>query len=110
MKLRQDGVEFRRELKRQEPKMPIWKLEPIDSNHDCWIGIDCREPVIVRANDEQGARDVAEVKLAPTWGAPPGKHHGASPWQDHYHSSCNRFKNSSYEEDGDDELLEPLGK
>ena len=90
--------------------MSIWIIEALDPDDDCWKGFSHTGPVKVRASDDQGARNVAEVKFGPKFGPPPGEFHGNSPWQNHSHSSCNRLKNSGYEEDGDDELLEPLGK
>lgn len=90
--------------------MPIWRLEQIDPKDDCWIGISRRGPEDVRASDEQGARNVAEVELAPLWTAPPGEFHGASPWQDDSLSSCHRLEEHEYKDEGPDELLKPLGK
>ena len=90
--------------------MPIWKLEPLDPNDDCWIDIFCRQPLIVRARDEPGARTVAEVECAPLLGPPPGKSHGTSPWQIDTLSSCSQVVGTEYEEDGPDELLIPLGR
>ena len=90
--------------------MPIWKLEPIDPKDDCWVGIYCRELVFVRASDEKGARNVAAVELAPSWTAPPGEFHGASPWQENSLSSCCRVEEHEYEDEGPDKLLSPLGK
>ena len=90
--------------------MPIWKLEPVDPDDDLWSNFSHSGAVIVRARDGTAARAVAEVKLAPLWGPLPGSLHGTSPWQYLSLSSCQRFEDSGYEEDGPDELLHPLGK
>ena len=90
--------------------MPIWKLEPVDPDHNVWSDFSHVGSVIVRAPDESAARSIAEVKLGPLWGQSAGSYHGASPWQDLSLSSCQRFEDSGYEEDGPDELLHPLGK
>jgi hypothetical protein len=89
--------------------MPIWKIEPLDSQNECWIYFYCRKPVIVRAHNEQAARTVAEVRLAALFGPPPEIYHGTSPWQDDSLSSCRQDEDSKYREEGPEELLEPLG-
>ena len=90
--------------------MPIWKVEPVDPNDNCWKGFSYRKAVVVRAGDEAGARSVAAVKLGPKWHQPPVSYHGLSPWHDSSLSSCHQIESAGYEEDGDDELLEPLGQ
>lgn len=90
--------------------MPIWKLEPLDPNNDCWVDFSYRGEVIVRANDEQGARNVTEVKLEPLLVTPLIRYHGTSPWRDHSLSSCKRIDDSGHEQDGAVDILEPLGK
>jgi hypothetical protein len=87
--------------------MPIWQLEPIDISSQHWSASTYNGTVIVRAGTEKDARRLA----ASTFGcaAPVNVGHpiAAVPWDNSQVVSCSPLKQSSYPENGADEILEP---
>lgn len=87
--------------------MPIWKLEPTSQESEFWEASTYRGTVIVRAPDEQ----VARQRATEVFGIAVKVRHGRSsplpPWKDPTLARCARVKESGYPEDGPTKVLEP---
>ena len=89
----------------EEETMPIWKLEPQNPDSPHWQASTYEGTVIVRAASEQDARHV--VMQAFTKGSPQVEDTLLNPWGQEPLVFCTRVHDSGYDEDGQDEVLEP---
>ncbi len=93
---------------RNKLKMKIFCLEPKNLNHSDWGKDDCPKKLIVRAEDEEKARNKAALtfpsavenksipQLSPN-----------NPWLSVDHVDCNESNDTGYSTDGDEEILYP---
>ena len=89
--------------------MKIWKLSPIDLDFAGWCCSDYQGDAIVRAEDEEEARDIATQhfsilaeKISSSQETP------RSPWNDSTVVKCIELSNSNYSTDGLAKLLKPM--
>jgi len=64
-----------------ESAMSLWKLQPLDLSDPNWEASSHRGPVIVRAPDEQAARDEAQRAFGVKTRFSPGAAVRTPPWQ-----------------------------
>lgn len=86
--------------------MRIWKLQAIDPDDASWKPQDFKGPFIVRAENEDRARDKVfqrTVKLVPTV----GKTEFGSPWKKVEKTTCDPCLDSGFSLDGPEEILSP---
>jgi hypothetical protein len=87
--------------------MPIWKLTPLDPRDPSWQASSHRAMAIVRAPDEEAARDAAEKAFGVRTGFTPGGGIKAPPWKRASLVNAERIKDDRYEPEGPTEVLEP---
>lgn len=85
--------------------MPIWQLEPIDTESENWRTSLYKGKAIVRAPTERRARRVANV----AFGLLPmqGRTFPIFPWPNPKLVSCEKIKGGKYKDSGRDAVLEP---
>ena len=90
--------------------MKIWNLSPLDIHFAGWCCSRYQGDAIVRAEDEEEARNIATQhfgilakKVSSSQETP------RSPWNDSTVVKCIELGNSKYSTDGPAELLEPKG-
>lgn len=88
--------------------MRIWKLSPLNYDFAGWCCSCHKGDAIVRAEDEEGARNIANQcfsifaeKVSSCQETP------RSPWEDSSVVKCTELDNSKYSTDGPSGLLEP---
>ncbi len=87
--------------------MKIWKLSPLDLNFAGWGCRPYHGDLIVRAEDEEEARNIATQKFGAVVLKEPGQETPLNPWNDPIAVKCIGLDNSNYSTDGPAELLEP---
>jgi hypothetical protein len=87
--------------------MPLWKLQPLDLSDPSWEASSHRGLVIVRAPDEEEARDVAQRAFGVKTRFSPGAGVQAPPWKRAALVSAERTRDERYEEKGPTEILQP---
>jgi hypothetical protein len=87
--------------------MPLWKLRPLDLGDPNWEASSHRGPVMVRAPDEQAAREQAQRAFGVKTRFSPGATIRTPPWQRASLVAAERVRDQRYEEDGPTEVLEP---
>ena len=88
--------------------MKIWKLTPINLDFAGWCCSNYKGVAIVRAKNEEEARDIAKWKF---WSLAEkissAQETPSSPWDNPAVVECTELLNSNYPKDGPAELLEP---
>lgn len=88
--------------------MPIWKLTPIDIHSDEWELSTYKGVVIVRAKDEDAARDTATYKFAIAGARHTTPHTLHNPWSNPSLVQCVHLEaDSSWIADGPPAVLDP---
>lgn len=87
--------------------MSLWKLEPLDLSDPNWEASSHRGLVIVRAPDDEAARDAAQRAFGVKTRFSPGAGVTAPPWKRASLVSAERVHDQRYEEEGPTEILEP---
>lgn len=87
--------------------MPLWKLHPIDLSDPNWEMSSHRDVVVVRAADEERARDVAQQAFGVKRGFPLKGGVTAPPWKRPQLVSAELIKDSRWEDEGPDAVLMP---
>ena len=88
--------------------MKIWKLIPVDLDFHGWCGSSYKGEAIVRARNEEEARDIASLNFRIfAQKDSPAQQTPSSPWINHAVVKCEELENSKYSTDGPSELLEP---
>ncbi len=87
--------------------MPIWRLEPIDTTDHNWRASTYRGPMLIRAADEQRARAIATLALGVAARHVPGSDVPVVPWDYSGLVSCSRADDTTFAEEGPDEILDP---
>lgn len=87
--------------------MAIWKLTPIDLEHRDWQTSSFDREIIVRAESEERAREIATSAFRTGATSPPGKEIPTNPWSQSALVSAAEVKDSNYPETGQEEILNP---
>lgn len=87
--------------------MFIWKLTPVDSDDPSWQASSHRGPVVVRAPDEQSAREEAQDAFGVPTRFPPGTGFGLAPWKRPALARAEILEQSRHDADGPVGVLEP---
>jgi len=87
--------------------MSIWKLTPLLPEAPNWEASTFRGEVIVRANDERQARDLANAAFVIAVDVKPGHKTTLHPWTDSNIVSCVLIRNSEHSEQGPPAVLSP---
>ena len=87
--------------------MTIWKLIPIDLNHRAWEVSRYRGEVIIRADSEEKARQIAASAFRVAATKPPGEEVQLDPWQQAALVSAVEVMDESYPTIGKAEILGP---
>lgn len=87
--------------------MPIWKLTPIDLSDPDWEASSHRGLAIVRADDEEAAREAAQEAFGVKTGFRPGEGIKAPPWKRPALVEAERIKDARYDPEGPTEVLDP---
>jgi len=85
--------------------MPIWKLEPQQTDSPHWQASTYQGLVTIRAASEQEARHLASQHFAKGDGR--AEDTLLNPWSQELLVLCTRVQKSGYSEAGKDEILEP---
>ena len=87
--------------------MPIWKLNPIDLSHRDWEASRYQREVIVRAESEERAQQIAAYAFGIATTVPLGEEVRASPWKQSTLVSITEVRDESYPRDGNEEIVGP---
>ena len=87
--------------------MAVWMLTPVDLDDPNWEASSHRGPAIVRAPDEQKARETAERAFDVKTGFRPGQGVRVPPWSRAALVRAERVNDSRFADEGPTELLEP---
>ncbi len=87
--------------------MAIWKLTPLDLKDPDWEASSHRAMAIVRAPNEQAARDAAQAAFGVKTGFKPGHGVTAPPWLRPSLVGAEKIVDGRYDPDGSTEVLEP---
>jgi hypothetical protein len=87
--------------------MPLWRLTPVDLADPNWEASSHRAHAIVRAPDEEAAREEAQKAFGVKTGFAPGKGVLAPPWKRAALVRAERMDDERYESEGPAEVLEP---
>lgn len=87
--------------------MKIWKLNPIDLNHRDWETSTYRREVIVRAESEKRARQIATSAFHIATTVTPGEKIKNNPWNQAALVSAVEIEDESYPETEKEEILGP---
>ena len=88
--------------------MPLWELVPVDPSDPNWEASSYRGRVVVRALDEQRARDEAEKAFGVKTRFKPGAGVKAPPWKRPALVKAEIIRDERYEEKGPAEILFPV--
>jgi len=88
--------------------MPIWELTPVDPLDPNWEASSHLGRVIVRALNEDAARDQAETAFGVKTRFPPGAGFKAPPWKRPALVRAEIIRDERYEEKGPTEILFPV--
>lgn len=87
--------------------MRIWRLSPIDLSDPNWEASAHRGPAIVRAEDEEEARNLAQETFGVKTRFAPGAGIIAPPWQRAELVTAEIVTDSPFEPEGPAEVLQP---
>jgi len=87
--------------------MPLWRLQPLDLSDPSWEASSHRGLAMVRAPDEEAARDEAQRAFGVKTRFSPGAGVQAPPWKRASLVSAERVRDERYEDEGATEVLEP---
>ena len=87
--------------------MPLWKLKPIDISDPNWEASSHKGVAIVRAENEEQARKVADKAFAIKTRFPPGHGILAPPWLRAALVNAEQISDPKFAIAGPDEVLEP---
>lgn len=87
--------------------MPLWKLTPIDMTDPNWQASSHRGRVIVRAPDEEAAREAAAEAFDVPTRFPPGGGVKAPPWRRPSSVRAELIEDERYDAEGPTEVLDP---
>lgn len=85
--------------------MKVWELLPIDPTNENWAASTYNRSVVVRADNEDRAREIAKLEFrtaASKLGAVP-----YPPWQHPDLVECCELTDGSFDAEGDEAILDP---
>lgn len=88
--------------------MPVWELIPVDLLDPDWEASSHRGRIIVRAPDEDAARDEAEKAFGVKTRFQPGAGIKAPPWKRPALVKAEIVRDERYDEEGPTEILFPV--
>jgi hypothetical protein len=91
----------------RETAVALWKLTPLDLKDPNWEASSHRAMTIVRAPDEEAARDAAQAAFGVKTGFQPGAGVKAPPWRRASLVTAERIEDPRYDAEGPAEVLEP---
>lgn len=87
--------------------MPIWRLTPLVSDCPDWNLSTYRGEVIVRAKDEEEARDLATNQFAVAATGSANQDTLLNPWENEELVVCEPIQAHDYQDSGPSEILSP---
>jgi hypothetical protein len=96
-----------RKLQYRETTMAIWQLTPLDLDDASWEASSHRGPAIVRAENEDAAREIAQQAFGVKTGFRQQHRVVAPPWKRAELVRAEHVKDPRFEEKGPDEVLFP---
>jgi hypothetical protein len=96
-----------RRRERRKFDMTVWKLSPVDLTDKNWEASSHRGAVIVRAPDEEMAREAAEQAFGVKTRFKPGAGVIARPWKRDSIVKAEQIKDPRFELEGATEVLDP---
>ena len=87
--------------------MPLWRLTPIDPTDPNWEASSHRGPAVVRADDEDEARHVAQEAFGVKTRFVPGKGVLAPPWLRPNLVRVEEIEDERFDPEGPTEVLDP---
>ncbi len=87
--------------------MAIWRLTPVDLDDPSWEASSHRGHAVVRAKNEDVAREIAQHAFGVKTGFPVSHAIIAPPWKRDTLVRVEHVKDPRFEEDGPDEVLFP---
>lgn len=87
--------------------MPVWQLDPFDPKSNNWRASTYNRRVIIRAPDEQRAREIANLAFGIIAEHIHGRDTPILPWLHADVVKCQEIEAGPYEEDGEDEIVDP---
>jgi hypothetical protein len=87
--------------------MAIWELIPTDETSEDWRASQYKGRIVVRASSEDKARDVVSLKFHDASKRTPRGDTPLNPWRQSGLVVCKPLRDSGYDENGPDEILEP---
>lgn len=87
--------------------MPVWRLTPIDLADPDWAASSHRAVTVVRAPDEESARQAAQEAFGVKTRFPPGEGVTFPPWTREELVRAERIEDPRYPEDGATAVLDP---
>lgn len=87
--------------------MPLWKLTPLDLKDPNWEASSHRAVAIIRAPDEDAARDQAQRAFGIKTGFPPGQGMKTPPWKRTNLVKAELVEDQRFDAEGPTEVLEP---
>lgn len=88
--------------------MPVWLLTPLDAHDPDWQASSHCGPVVVRAPNEQRAREAAAEAFDLKTGFRPGEGVRFPPWNRAALVKAEQVLDTRFDEDGPTALLEPV--
>ena len=88
--------------------MPLWKLTPLDLKDPNWEASSHHAMAIIRAPDEETARDEAQKALGVKTGFAPEKGIKAPPWKRANLAKVELIEVQRFDSEGPTEVLEPF--
>lgn len=87
--------------------MKIWELLPIDPSNDNWAASTYAGSVVVRAENEDRAREIASLAFDTAATKPANGTVRYPPWRHPELVDCRELTDGSFDEDGDEAILDP---
>jgi len=87
--------------------MDLWKLTPVDLTDPSWEASAHRGAVMVRAPNEEAARNAAEAAFGVKTRFAPGQSVKAPPWKRETLVRAEKVKDPKYAAEGPTEILDP---
>lgn len=87
--------------------MQLWKLAVIQPNSDDWHASTYKGKVIIRASDEDSARQLATIAFAIATTRVVGQTTPINPWCQKGLVSCEPFESNEYDMDSSEAILYP---
>ena len=87
--------------------MAVWRLVPLDLTDPNWAASSYRGTVVVRAPDEESAREAAEKEFGIKTRFEPGAGVKAPPWKRKLVAKAEQIEDPRFESEGPTEVLEP---